>query len=141
MRKYLRILLLLLCLVVTMSGYGQVDAAPQELTEFAYNRAVAVTHARAALEDFAALMMPQQLLSEFDFSRPSVAAVLAKDCAGKEINVILVAFPGKKSNDWAVSQWERNRDGLINRMLSVGFTVESFDSLVRQARSGGEHCL
>ena len=51
MRKYLRILLLLMGFVVTMSGYGQVDAAPQELTEFAYNRAVAVTHARAALEE------------------------------------------------------------------------------------------
>ena len=141
MRTVLKQLLLVLCFVVVILGCGQAESAPQELTEFAYNRAVAVTHARAALEDFAALMMPQQPLSEFDFSRPSVAAVLAKDCAGKEINVILVAFPGKKSNDWAVSQWERNRDGLINRMLSVGFTVESFDSLVRQARSGGEHCL
>jgi len=124
-----------------MSGYGQAESAPLELAEFTYNRAVAVTHARAALEDFTTLMMPQQPLSEFDFSRPSVAAVLAKDCAGKEINVILVAFPGKKGSDWAVSQWERNRDGLINKMLSVGFTVESFDSLVRQARNGGEHCL
>ena len=141
MRTHLKQLLLMLCFVAVILRCGQAESAPQELTEFAYNRAVAVTHARAALEDFAALMMPQQPLSEFDFSRPSVAAVLAKDCAGKEINVILVAFPGKKSNDWAVSQWERNRDGLINRMLSVGFTVESFDSLVRQARSGGEHCL
>ena len=141
MRTDLKQLLLMLYFVAVILGCGQAESAPQELTEFAYNRAVAVTHARAALEDFAALMMPQQPLSEFDFSRPSVAAVLAKDCAGKEINVILVAFPGKKSNDWAVSHWERNRDGLINRMLSVGFTVESFESLVRQARSGGEHCL
>ena len=141
MRNRLRQLLLMLCFGFVILGYGQAESAPQELSEFAYNRAVAVSHARAALEDVTSLMMPQQPLSEFDFSRPSLAAVLAKDCAGKEINVILVAFPGKKSGEWAFSHWERNRDGLINRMLSVGFTVESFDSLVRQARSGGEHCM
>ena len=141
MRNRLRQLLLMLCFGFVILGYGQAESAPQELSEFAYNRAVAVSHARAALEDVTSLMMPQQPLSEFDFSRPSLAAVLAKDCAGKEINVILVAFPGKKNGEWAFSHWERNRDGLINRMLSVGFTVESFDSLVRQARNGGEHCL
>lgn len=141
MRKCLRVSLLIMCFGLLMSGYGLAESAPPELAEFTYNRAVAVAHARAALEDFTTLMMPQQPLSEFDFSRPSVAAVLAKDCAGKEINVILVAFPGKQGSDWAVSQWERNRDGLINRMLSVGFTVESFDSLLRRARNGGEHCL
>ena len=141
MRNHLRQLLLMLCFGFVILGYGQAESAPQELSEFAYNRAVAVSHARAALEDVTSLMMPLQPLSEFDFSRPSLAAVLAKDCAGKEINVILVAFPGKKNGEWAFSNWERNRDGLINRMLSVGFTVESFDSLVRQARSGGEHCM
>ncbi len=141
MRKCLRVSLLILCFGLMVSGYGQAESATPELAEFTYNRAVAVTHARAALEDFTTLMMPQQPLSEFDFSRPSVAAVLAKDCAGKEINVILVAFPGKKGEVWAVSQWERSRDGLIDRMLSVGFTVGSFDSLVRQARNGGEQCL
>ena len=141
MRKYLRQYLFLLCFGAILLGCGPVEAAPPELAEFAYNRAVAVSHARAALEDVTSLMMPLQPLSEFDFSRPSLAAVLAKDCAGKEINVILVAFPGKKNGEWALSHWERNRDGLINRMLSVGFTVESFDSLVRQARSGGEHCM
>lgn len=141
MRNCLKQLLLMLCFAAVILGCGQAESAPQELAEFAYNRVVAVSHARAALEDFTTLMMPQQPLSEFDFSRPSLAAVLAKDCAGKEINVVLVAFPGKKHGGWAFSQWERNREGLINRMLSVGFTVESFDSLVRQARSGGEHCL
>ena len=120
MRKDLRILLLLMGFVVTMSGYGQVDAAPQELTEFAYNRAVAVTHARAALEDFAALMMPQQQLSEFDFSRPSVAAVLAKDCAGKEINVTIYQ---KGLKVFAPKQLEvkppKEKENIFKNLISV----------------------
>lgn len=141
MRKHLKCLLLILWISLVVTGYGRAESAQPELAEFTFNRAVAVAHARASLEDFTSLMMPQQSLSEFDFSQPSVAAVLAKDCAGKEINVILVAFPDKKNNGWAFSQWERNRDGLINRMLSAGFTVDSFDSLIRQARKGGERCM
>ena len=141
MRKYLRVSLVMLCFGLMMAGYGQAESAPPEPAEFTYNRAVAVTHARAALEDFTTLMMPQQPLVEFDFTKPYVAAVVGKDCGGKEINVIVVAFPDKKGNSWAFSQWERNRDGLINKMLAVGFTVESLDALLRQARSGGEHCL
>ena len=141
MRKYLRVLLVMLCFGLMMSGYGQAESAPPELAEFKYNRAVAVAHARAALEDFTTLMMPQQPLTEFDFTKPYVAAVVGKDCGGKELNIIVVAFPDKKGNSWAFSQWERSRDGLINKMLAVGFTVEALDTLLRQARTGGEHCL
>ncbi len=141
MQEQVRRILMFIFFGAIMLVYGQGESAPAELAEFSYNRASAVAHARTAIEEFTALMMPQQPLTEFDFSRPALAAVLAKDCAGKEINVILVAFPGKKNSEWAFSQWERNRDGLINRMLSVGFTVEPFDTLLRQARSGGEHCL
>ena len=134
MRNCLKQLLLMLCFAAVILGCGQAESAPQELAEFAYNRVVAVSHARAALEDFTTLMMPQQPLAEFDFTKPYGSAVVGKDCGGKEINVIVVAFPDKKGNSWAFSQWERNRDGLINKMLAVGFTVESLEATCR-ARS------
>ena len=85
-------------------------------------------------------MMKHQSLSAFDFARPQVAAVVGRDCNDREINVVLVAFPDKKKDGWAYSYWERNKDGLISRLLSVGFSAETLEILIRQGRAGGTMC-
>lgn len=140
LKEIKRIILAMMCLGVIVFGTNHTMAASVEINEFAFNRSVAVQHARAGIEDFGALMMREQQLSAFDFTNPYVAAVLGRDCGKKEINVVLVAFSDKSGSNWAYSHWERNRDGLISRMLSVGFTVEPLDSLVKKARAGGTLC-
>jgi hypothetical protein len=119
---------------------GLALSASPEPTEFIFNRSAAVLHGRAAVEDFGALMMKEQPLAKFDFEHPRVAGLRGRDCADQEIYVVLVAFPGKKTDGWAYSYWERNRDGLISRLLSVGFSVESLEYLIEQGRSGGSLC-
>jgi hypothetical protein len=119
---------------------SSVVSAEREIAEFSFNRPVAVTHARAAIEDFGELMMKQQPLSSFDFTRPQVTAVVGQDCNDRKINVVLVAFPDKKKEGWAYSYWERNKDGLISRLLSVGFSSETLEFLIRQGRAGGTMC-
>ena len=140
MKNLVRIMIILICAAGMMFVQGSVAAAEQEIAEFSFNRAVAVTHAQAAIEDFGALMMKQQPLSAFDFAQPRVAAVVGQDCADREINVVLVAFPDKKRDSWAYSYWERNKDGLISRLLSVGFSAETLEVLIRQGRAGGTIC-
>lgn len=119
---------------------GFVLAASPEINEFSFNRSVAVLHARASVEDFGALMMKEQALTAFDFTQPRVAGLLGRDCADREINVVFVGFPSKKTDGWAYSYWERNKDGLISRLLSVGFSTESLEYLIKQGRSGGSIC-
>ena len=104
---------------------GRSQAAPAEIAEFPFNRPVAVMHARAAIEDFGALMMKDQPLSEYDFSKPYTAAVMSRDCMTRApIQAVLVAFPKRSGEGWAMSRWERNKDGLISRLLAAGFSVE-----------------
>ena len=140
MKIHVRIMMVLICVAGMMFAQGSVVAAEQEIAEFSFNRPVAVMHARAAIEDFGELMMKQQPLSAFDFARPQVAAVAGRDCADKEINVVLVSFPDKKRDSWAYAYWERNKDGLISRLLSVGFSTETLEILIRQGRAGGKMC-
>ena len=129
-----------ICVVGMLFIQGSVVSAEREIAEFSFNRPVAVLHARAAIEDFGELMMKHQSLSAFDFARPQVAAVVGRDCNDREINVVLVAFPDKKKDGWAYSYWERNKDGLISRLLSVGFSAETLEILIRQGRAGGTMC-
>ena len=140
MKILVRIMVVWIWVVGMMFVQGSVVSAEQENAEFSFNRPVAVLHARAAIEDFGALMMKQQPLSSFDFVQPRVAAVLGRDCSDREINVVLVAFPDKKRDSWAYSYWERNKDGLISRLLSVGFSSETLESLIRKGRAGGTMC-
>ena len=140
MKILARIMMGLICVVGMMFVQGSVVSAEREITEFSFNRPVAVTHARASIEDFGALMMKQQSLLAFDFARPWVAAVVGRDCNSREINVVLVAFPNTTNEGWAYSYWERNKDGLISRLLSVGFSTETLDVLIRQGRVGGTMC-
>ena len=140
MKMLVRIMTVWICVAVMILVQSPIAAAEQEIAEFSFNRRVAVMHARAAIEDFGALMMKQQPLSSFDFVQPRVTAVLGRDCADREINVVLVAFPDKKRDSWAYSYWERNKDGLISRLLSVGFSSESLEFLIRQGRAGGTMC-
>ena len=140
MKILVRIMVVWIWVVGMMFVQGSVVSAEQENAEFSFNRPVAVLHARAAIEDFGALMMKQQPLSSFDFVQPRVAAGLGRDCADREINVVLVAFPDKKRDSWAYSYWERNKDGLISRLLSVGFSSETLESLIRKGRAGGTMC-
>ena len=120
---------------------GRSFAAPPEVSEFTFNRPVAVMHARAAIEDFGALMMKDQPLSEYDFSKPYTAAVMSRDCTNRQpIRVVLVAFPKRSGEGWAMSRWERNKDGLISRHLAAGFSVEPLDALIHEARTGGPMC-
>ena len=140
MKILVRIMVVWICVVGMMFVRSSVVSAEQEIAEFSFNRPVAVTHARAAIEDFGSLMMKQQPLSAFDFSRPQLAAVVGRDCNDREINVVLVAFPNKKNEGWAYSHWERNKDGLVSRLLSVGFSTETLEFLIRQGRAGGTMC-
>ena len=120
---------------------GRSQAAPAEIAEFPFNRPVAVMHARAAIEDFGALMMKDQPLSEYDFSKPYTAAVMSRDCSSRQpIRVVLVAFPKRSGEGWAMSRWERNKDGLISRLLAAGFSVEPIEALIHEARTGGPMC-
>ena len=140
MKILVRIMAVWICVAGMMFVHGSVVSAEQEIAEFSFNRPVAVTHARAAIEDFGSLMMKHQPLSAFDFVQPRVAAVVGRDCDGREINVVLVAFPNKKNEGWAYSHWERNKDGLVSRLLSVGFSTETLEFLIRQGRAGGTMC-
>lgn len=140
LKQIKRVILTMLCILGIACGYSQAMAAPAEIREFSFNRAVAVVHGQAAIEDFGTLMMKERPLSAVNFTKPYVAAILGRDCDNKEINVVLVAFPDAKSSGWAFSHWERNRDGLITRLLSVGFSIEALDSLVNKARAGGAMC-
>ena len=140
MKNFVRIMAVWICVAGMMFAQSSMVSAEQEIAEFSFNRPIAVTHARAAIEDFGALMMKQQPLSAFDFVQPRVAAVVGRDCSDREINVVLVAFPNKKNEGWAYSHWERNKDGLISRLLSVGFSTETLEILIRQGRAGGTMC-
>lgn len=140
MKIFVRIMVVWICVAGMMFVQDSVVSAEQEIAEFSFNRSVAVTHARAAIEDFGSLMMKQQPLSAFDFAQPRVAAVVGRDCNDREINVVLVAFPNKKNEGWAYSHWERNKDGLVSRLLSVGFSTETLAFLIRQGRAGGTMC-
>ena len=140
MKILVRIMVVWICVVGMMFVRSSVVSAEQEIAEFSFNRPVAVTHAQAAIEDFGALMVKQQPLSAYDFAQPRVAAVVGRDCNDREINVVLVAFPNKKNEGWAYSHWERNKDGLVSRLLSVGFSTETLEFLIRQGRAGGTMC-
>ena len=130
------------CVVLFLLLFGgRSQAAPAEIAEFVFNRPVAVMHARAAIEDFVTLMMTQQPLAEYDFAKPYTAAVMSRDCNSKQpIMAVLVAFPKRSGEGWAMSIWERGKDGLITRLLSTGFSVEPLDALIHEARTGGPMC-
>ncbi|MHC1762047.1 MAG: hypothetical protein AB9917_21550 [Negativicutes bacterium] len=130
-----------LCWALFALSIHQAFATPPEIAEFTFNHSAAVMHARAAIEDFGTLMMKEQPLSEYDFSKPYTAAVMSRDCSSKQpILAVLVAFPKRSGEGWAVSRWERNKDGLISRLLSAGFSVETLDALIHEARTGGPMC-
>ena len=112
------------------------SAAPAEVKEFQFNRKVSVIHAKAALEDYTTLMAQEKQLAEVDFTKAYTAAVMSKDCSDKVIKLVLVAFPDKKGSGLAFSSWEQNRDGLISQLLAVGFTMQDWETLIKQARSG-----
>ncbi len=57
MKIHVRIMVVLICVAGMMFAQGSVVAAEREIAEFSFNRPVAVAHARAAIEDFDALMM------------------------------------------------------------------------------------
>ena len=82
MKILVRIMVVWIWVVGMMFVQGSVVSAEQENAEFSFNRPVAVLHARAAIEDFGALMMKQQPLSSFDFVQPRVAAVLGVGVGG-----------------------------------------------------------
>lgn len=115
-------------------------AAPPEITEFPFNRTAAVLHGQAALEDFSALMMKEQQLANYDLTKPFLAATYSQDCSANKIKVVVIAFQERKGTGWAYSVWEQNRDGLISRMLSVGFSVETLDSIIERAKAGSALC-
>lgn len=132
--------LLLLILIVLGGSPAPETAAATELSEFSFSRPAAVLHGRAAIEDFALLMQKEANLSTVDFAAPYTAAVFATNCDSQKTAVVLIAFPNKRINGWAYSVWERNPDGLISRLVSVGFSSETLDSLLKQARGGGALC-
>ena len=54
--------------------------------------------------------------------------------------LMLYSVAGGEIDTWADPQMKRFAVGMVG-MLAVGFTVESLEALLRQARTGGEHCL
>lgn len=140
MKQIFRAILFIGYVSAVLAANTQAWAAPTEIAEFPFNRAVAVQHARATIEDFGMLTMKEQPFTLYDYSKPFVAGVLGKDCENKEMKIVMVAFPEKKGNGWAYSQLERNKDGLIHRMLSVGFSAETLEELMNRARSGSALC-
>ena len=126
---------LLLTLLLPLQSVSALPFDSSDPTEFQFNRSVAVKHAIAALEDFIVLSMPQMSLDQFDLSSPSVAGVITKSCEGKNQNLVLVGFPGKKPADLAYVHLIANKDGLITEIRAMGFTVQTWNELVRRARS------